>query len=104
MTDWLSPKQFQASDGVADWRVLGDGACACFRTDSFASSARLVDAIGTLPGIDDRKPDVDVRRGGVTVRLLTLTDQYCGMSQRDAELARQISAAARDLGLSADPS
>jgi hypothetical protein len=40
----------------------------------------------------------------VTVRLITYTDNYYGMSQRDIELARQISAAARKLGLSADPS
>jgi 4a-hydroxytetrahydrobiopterin dehydratase len=40
----------------------------------------------------------------VTVRLITYTDDYYGMSQRDVELALQISAAARRLGLSADPS
>jgi 4a-hydroxytetrahydrobiopterin dehydratase len=40
----------------------------------------------------------------VTVRLLTKNDDYWGMSQRDVELARQISAIARDQGLSADPS
>src|SRR5262249_56595820 len=47
---------------------------------------------------------VDVRRDGVTVRLIMITDDYCGMSGRDVGLARQISAAARELGLSADPS
>jgi 4a-hydroxytetrahydrobiopterin dehydratase len=40
----------------------------------------------------------------VTVRLITLTEDYFGMSQRDVELARQISALAREQGLSADPS
>jgi 4a-hydroxytetrahydrobiopterin dehydratase len=40
----------------------------------------------------------------VTVRLITYTDDYCGMSRRDVEMARQVSAAARRLGLSADPS
>src|SRR5262249_61301218 len=61
-------------------------------------------AISVLPGVDDHHPDVDVRRDGVTVRLITITDDYCGMSGRDVDLARQISAAARALGLSADPS
>src|SRR5262249_8920261 len=46
----------------------------------------------------------DVRRDGVTVRLITTTDEYYGMSRRDAELARQITAVARGLGLSGDPS
>ena len=104
MPDWISPKQFQESEGVEDWRVLGDGACAYFRTGSFAAGARLVQAISALPGVDDQHPDVDVRRHGVTVRLITTTDDYCGMSRRDLDLARQISAVARQLGLSADPS
>src|SRR5262245_6826864 len=104
MSDRLSPKQFHESEGVEDWRVLGDGACAYFRTGSFAVAARLVRAIGELPGVDDHAPDVDVRPDGVTVRLLTMTDDYCGMTARDLELARRISAAARGLGLAADPS
>jgi len=103
MSDHISPQQFHESEGVADWRVLCDGATAFFRTGSLASSARLVQAISELPDIDDHYPDVDLRRDGVTVRLLTTTDEYWGMSLRDVEIARQISAVARELGLSADP-
>lgn len=103
MTDQISPKQFHESEGVEDWRVIGDGACAYFQTGSFAAGARLVQAISELPGVEDHPPDVDVRRDGVTVRLITYTNDYYGMSQRDVELARQISATARGLGLSADP-
>jgi 4a-hydroxytetrahydrobiopterin dehydratase len=40
----------------------------------------------------------------VTVRLLTRRDDWYGPSRRDVELARAISAAARALGLAADPS
>jgi len=104
MTDGISPKQFHESDGVGDWRVIGDGACAFFRSGSFAASARLVQAISQLPGVEEHTPDVDLRHDGVTVRLITYTDDYYGVSQRDVEMARQISAAARRLGLSADPS
>ncbi len=104
MTDYISIKQFHESEGVEDWRVLGDGACAFFRTRSFAEGARLVQAISDLPGVDDHHPDVDMRHDGVTVRVITLTDDYCGMSRRDVDMARQISAAARELGLFADPS
>jgi len=103
MPDHISPKQFHESEGVADWRVLCDGATAYFRTRSLAQSARLVQAISELPGIDDHQPDVDLRPEGVTVRLLTTTHEYWGMSLRDVEFARQISAAARKLGFSADP-
>jgi 4a-hydroxytetrahydrobiopterin dehydratase len=104
MTDRITPKQFHESEGAEDWRVVGDGACAYFPTGSFAAAARLVQAIGELPGVDEHFPDADVRADGVTVRLLTKADDYYGMSRRDVELAGQISAAARKLGLSADPS
>jgi 4a-hydroxytetrahydrobiopterin dehydratase len=103
MADKISPKEFQESEGVEDWRVVGDGACAHFRTGSLAAAARLVEAISQLPGVDDQSPAVDVRRDGVTVRLITITDDYYGTSRRDVELARQISAVSRALGLSADP-
>src|SRR5688572_25893239 len=45
MNDGISPDQFHAFEGVEDWRVIGDGACAYFRTDSLATGARLVQAI-----------------------------------------------------------
>jgi 4a-hydroxytetrahydrobiopterin dehydratase len=105
MTDRITPKQFHEGEGVKDWRVVGsDGACAYFRTGSFAAAARLVRAIGELPRVDDHRVAIDVRNDGVTVSLITIADDYMGMSQRDVELARQISAAGRELGLSADPS
>ena len=104
MSDHISPKQFRESDGVEDWRVVGDGANAYFRTGSFAAGARLVQAISALPGVDDLQPDVDVRRDGVTVRMVAFIEGYGGMIQGHVEMARKISAAARKLGLSADPS
>lgn len=103
MTDYISPKEFHAAEGVEDWRVIGDGATVYFRTGSFAESARLVQAIGALPGVEDHPPAVDIRANGVTVRLLTTDDNYYGTSQRDVALARQIAGVARALGLVADP-
>ena len=105
MKDAVSPKQFHNAEGTEDWRVLGgDGATAYYRTPSYATSAKLVQAISALPGVDDERPAVDVRPDGVTVRMITFTKDYAGMTQRHVELARQISAAARKLGLAADPS
>jgi 4a-hydroxytetrahydrobiopterin dehydratase len=96
--------QFHEAEGVEDWRVLGDGVCTYFRTGSFAAGARLVHAISELAGVDDHHPDVDLRHEGVTVRLITNTPDYFGLSVRDVELARQISAVARQLGAPADAS
>ena len=104
MTDGISPREFEESEGVEDWRLVGDGAGAFFRTDSFAASARLVEAIAAIPGIEDHPPSVDIRADGVSVRLLTATDDWYGPGKRDVTMARAISAAARTLGLMADPS
>jgi 4a-hydroxytetrahydrobiopterin dehydratase len=104
MTERIKVKQFHEAEGAEDWRVLSEGACAFFRTDSLAAGARLVGEISQLANVDDHHVDVDVRRTGVTVRLITIEDDYLGMSQRDLELARQISAIAREQGLVADPS
>ena len=104
ISDPITARQFHEVDGLDDWRVLGDGASVFYRSGSFAESARLVQAIGGITGIDDHPPAVDVRAGGVAVRLISVADDYFGMTQRDVDVARQISAVARDLGLSADPS
>jgi 4a-hydroxytetrahydrobiopterin dehydratase len=104
MTEVISPKQFHESQGVEDWRVLGEGAFAYFRAESFEAGAILVEAIGKLADLDGHLAGMDVRQDGVTVRLITVASDYRGMSRLDAELARQISAIAKDQGLAADPS
>lgn len=103
MIQRITPRQFHEADGVEDWRVLGEGACTYFRTESFEAGARLVHAISELAGLDDHHPDVDLRYGGVTVRLITITHDYYGLSERDVELG-QISAVARELDVRAEPS
>jgi 4a-hydroxytetrahydrobiopterin dehydratase len=103
MTERITATQFGGSQGVGDWRVINDGACAFFRTRSIGESAKLVQAIGAISGIDAHRPLIDVRPNGVTVCLLTRESDYYGMSQRDVEFARQISTAAHTLGLTADP-
>lgn len=102
--DPILPDDFHAADGTDDWRVLGDGATAFFPTPSLARSAEFVAAIGAIDGIDAHPPAVDIRSGGVTIRLVTFSEDYGGMTSLDLSLARRISAAARDLGLVADPS
>ena len=88
---------------MEDWRVLlfFDGACAYFKTGSFAAGLTLVNAIGKLAETANHHPDIDLRYVGVTVRLRT--HDVDGLSDRDVALARQISAAARELRIAADP-
>ncbi len=101
MTVRIAPRQFHEAGGVEDWRVLFGGACAHFRTGSFAAGVALVDAIGRLAVAAHHHPAVDLRDKGVTVRLRTHDSD--GLSARDVDLARQISAAARALDVPADP-
>lgn len=102
MTERITPRQFHSSDGIEDWRVLSNGACAHFRTGTFASGVQFIEAIGQLADAADHHPDVDLRYSSVTVRLST--HEVSGLSQRDVELAREISSAARRLDLVSDPS
>lgn len=101
MTDQITPSQFRHASGVDDWRILSSGAAATtFRTGSFATGVRLIDEIGRLADAANHHPDVDLRYPSVTVRLIS--HDVDGLSQRDVALARQISDAARTLGIPAD--
>jgi 4a-hydroxytetrahydrobiopterin dehydratase len=100
-TDGISPQQFHEATGIEDWRVVVGNACTYFRTKSFSKGVALVDEIGKLADEANHHPDIDLRYGGVTVRLRS--HDVDSLSERDVALARQISAAARELGVLADP-
>jgi 4a-hydroxytetrahydrobiopterin dehydratase len=96
MSERSAPSRFHD----LDWRIVRDDASTHFRTGSFAAGVALVHAIGRLAESADLEPDVDLRSDGVTVRLSThgagrLTDGH-------VDLARQISAAARELDVNVD--
>lgn len=102
MTDSISPRAFRAIAGTEDWRVVGDGARAWFATGSYEVGAALVAAVAAVADKAGHHPDVDLRYGGVGVRLIS--HDIGDISERDVALALRISAAARALGISADPS
>ena len=104
MSEPITARQFREAEGVEDWRVAGDGACTFIRTGSFAAGARLVAGISELTRLQDHRPDGDLRHASVAVRLITITEDSFGLSEHDLELARQISAIAREQGVPADPS
>lgn len=103
-TDGIPPTAFHEAESLDDWRVVSDGATVFFNTSSFAESARLVQGLAGIAGIEDHPPAIDVRKGGVTVRLITAADDWFGPTQRDVEMAQRISAIADQLGLQADSS
>jgi pterin-4a-carbinolamine dehydratase len=103
-----SPAQMiHTTVGREDWRVtVYDGLSAFFDTPDLTAGAALMAAVAALTRRDDpNHPHValDLRPAGATVRLHTEADDDWGFSARDADLAREISAAAAGLGLEADP-
>ena len=98
----VTARAFHAAEGVQDWRVLFSGAHAFYRIGSFATGAAFVAAVAEVADAVGHFPDVDLRPEGVTVR--TCSGEYGALSERDVELARRISAAARTLHLEPDPS
>jgi 4a-hydroxytetrahydrobiopterin dehydratase len=82
----ITPAQFHEADGTEDWRVLGEGATAFFRTGSVAAGARLVAAIGALDGIDAHRPVIDVRAEGVTAVVATHDPVMLEVADRVIEL------------------
>lgn len=98
--DTITSDEFRASPGVEDWSAGDAGAVARFRTGDFATGARLFSTIAALAEKANHHPDIDVRYAAVRVRLYTHSAD--GLTAKDAELAAEISRAARGLGVEAD--
>lgn len=83
VTEQITPRQFHGADGVEDWRVLAFGACAYFRTGSFAGG---VGARGLGPWVTKR--DDQARKGTGRRSLVELRGveplTYCVQSSRSA--------------------
>ncbi|GIU97462.1 MAG: hypothetical protein KatS3mg013_1265 [Actinomycetota bacterium] len=101
MSDRIDARAFRDAEGVGDWRVVDGAACSVFRTRSFVRGVELIGRIAELAEEANHHPDVDLRYGSVTVRLVT--HEAGGLTERDLALARRISEAARTLGVEADP-
>lgn len=90
-----------ADAGVADWRLLYHALQTRFRTRNFAAGLRLLNAVGAAAEEANHHPDLDLRYGHLNIRLYS-HDAH-GVTERDVELARRISAIAAEQGVAADP-
>lgn len=84
---------------LPDWNRAGTAIVATFDTGDFAAGVRFVQAIGEAADRADHHPDVDLRFDHVTVR--SVSHDVGKVTDRDLDLARAISAIAREQGLSA---
>ncbi|WP_434994907.1 4a-hydroxytetrahydrobiopterin dehydratase [Arthrobacter sp. Ld5] len=87
--------------GLTDWRKLAKALHARFLTGDFATGLALVTAIGDLAEEAGHHPDVVLTYPHVDVTLLS--HDASGVTERDVDLARRISAAAAEHGVAADP-
>src|SRR3954471_4650319 len=98
--DNLSFAEVEAA-GLTDWRQLFEVLRTRFLTGDFATGLTLVNRIGELAEAANHHPDGDLSYPHVNVALCS--HDVFGVTSRDLDLARKISAAAAELGVTADP-
>ena len=92
-------KEFLAAEDVDDWVVLHGGATAMFPVRSIHDAARLAGAIAEVADLGGAGVLLMVGDAGLTVRL---TRDMWQLETRHIELARAVSAVAREHGHVAD--
>ena len=93
--------QVSESEGMDDWRVLLRTLQSSFSTGSMAKGIEFAARVGAAADQANHHPDLTVTYPRVHV-LLTTHDAD-GLTARDVELARTISAIAAELGIPAEP-
>jgi 4a-hydroxytetrahydrobiopterin dehydratase len=91
------PFQQVAEAAPPGWVLLFDRIVTRIPTKDFATGLALVDRIGAAAEAANHHPDVDLRYTAVEVRLTS--HDAGGVTERDLDLARTISALAADAGL-----
>ena len=91
-------RQFLAAEGVDDWVVLHGGPTAVFRTGSLQEAARLATAVADVVGLE-RRTLLTLASDRLTVKL---TREMWGTEAGHIDVARAISALARQHGAAAD--
>jgi 4a-hydroxytetrahydrobiopterin dehydratase len=92
-------REFLSADGLDDWVILHGGPTAVFRVAGLPEAARLAAAIAEVPGLEPRTL-LTASADRLTVKL---TREMWGTEARHVEVARAISAVAREHGATADP-
>jgi 4a-hydroxytetrahydrobiopterin dehydratase len=90
---------FLAAEGVHDWVVLHGGATAVFRVGSLSAAAHLAEAVAKAPGIAGAGVLLTLADTRVTIRL---GREIWNLEPRHVELARAVSAVAREYGAVSD--
>jgi 4a-hydroxytetrahydrobiopterin dehydratase len=98
----LTATEFDALEGLDDWRFLLGGIHSEFRAGSFIAAAALVAAIADAAEAADHHPELSMRYPD-RVRVGITTHVGGGLSDVDVALARTVSAIAREAGARSEP-
>jgi 4a-hydroxytetrahydrobiopterin dehydratase len=91
-------REFLSADGIDDWVILHGGPTAVFRVTSLLEAARLAAAVAELPDLGPRTL-LTVASDRLTVKL---TREMWGTEARHVEVAKAVSAVAREHGATGD--
>jgi 4a-hydroxytetrahydrobiopterin dehydratase len=94
-------REIQAEHGLDDWRFFAMRLHSRFKTGSFVKGLELVTRITDAAEAANHHPDVVLTYPQVDVDLSS--HDVSGVTSRDLDLARQISAIAAELGIEAAP-
>jgi 4a-hydroxytetrahydrobiopterin dehydratase len=110
--DMLTGAQITAAN-LTDWRKLGQGLHARYRTGDFAAAVRFLAAVAEAGDKASHHPRVTIDHGYVDLKLLSDNAVYRDdhgtehlvewVTQHDIDLARQITQIAAEQALPADP-
>jgi 4a-hydroxytetrahydrobiopterin dehydratase len=88
--------------GLADWRKLAQALHARYRIVDFNAGVAFVAAVAEIAEAASHHPDLKMTNGVVDVSLCTHEDGLW-VTQKDIDMARQISELARQQGLTPEP-
>ena len=93
-------RDFLSADGIDDWVIPHGGPTAVFRVESLREAAQLAAAVAEVPGLEQRTL-LTAASDRLTVKL---TREMWGTEAKHVEVARAISAIAREHAATADRS
>lgn len=96
----VTAAEFDAADGVSDWRFMLGAIHAEFELRPFAEAAALVACIGEVADAKDHHPEMAIRYPG-RVRVTLSSHDVGGLTEWDLDMARTISALAAAAGATA---
>ncbi|MEX2504513.1 MAG: VOC family protein [Egicoccus sp.] len=98
----VTAEEFDALEGVDDWRFLLGTITANFRAGGFAAAASFAADIAAAADEADHHPDLDVRYPD-HVRVTFTTHAVGSLTDLDVTMARRVSALAVEAGATAEP-